>query len=81
MSDIFNDYNAQGYRVTITGSRSSRAEDNAILYNLRFKFGARIALISDQGLVNAYDEFALSDMFGGNDEHFLEFLDNYEAAK
>lgn len=78
VSDIFNDYNENGYRLTINNTRSSRTEDNAILYNVRFAFGDKVAHMSDQALVNAYDEFSMGDIFGDNDERFLEFLKDWE---
>lgn len=71
---IFNDYDANGYRMTITGARSSRTEDDNLLYNLRFRYGALIAFMSDTQVVNCYDEFASTDMFRDNDARFLEFL-------
>lgn len=52
---IFNDYNEDGYRLTVTNCRSSRTEDEAIVYNLRFRFKDMIDHISDQMLVNEYD--------------------------
>lgn len=72
--DIFNDYDEHGYRRNAAGSRSSRTEDNAIVYNLRFRWPTELGEVSDQMLLNAYDTFAMSDWFGGNDERFLEWL-------
>lgn len=71
--DIFNDYDEDGFRTTRMGNRSHRAADNAIRDNLRFAF-PQYAEQSDQWLVNQYDEFAASDMFGNNDERFPEFV-------
>ena len=75
---IFNDYDEKGFRTNICGCRSSRTEDDAIAYNLRFRWKKELEEVSDQKLVNAYDEFAMSDMFGDNDERFLEWLAEYE---
>lgn len=72
---IFNSYDENGYRVTITGCRSSKIEDESIVDNLRFRWAAELKDLSDANLVNIYDEFAASDMFGNNDEMFLEFLE------
>lgn len=46
-----------------------------IVYNLRFAFKDRVAHLLDHELVAIYDDFALSDMHGNNDERFLEFLE------
>lgn len=77
MSRIFNDYNADGYRRNINGNRSHYAEDEAIVRNLRYRFPNLLSNRSDQFIVNAYDEFAASDMFGDNDERFPAFLSDY----
>lgn len=74
---IFNDYDKDGYRTNIVGCRSSRTEDEAIVYNLRHRWNTELANISDVALVNAYDEFAMSEFFGNNDEEFLRFLSEY----
>lgn len=71
---IFNDYDEQGYRTSITGCRSSRIADDNLVYNLRFRWPVELDGFSDAELVNHYDEFALSDWFGNNDERFLEWL-------
>lgn len=76
---IFNDYNTSGFRVTVTGNRSHRTEDEAIVYNLRFKWAKELEGVSDQVLVNAYDEFAMSEDFGDNDSKFLAYLADYIA--
>jgi hypothetical protein len=78
MTDIFNDYDESGYRITITGSKTSRIADNNLRDNLRFRWANEFADWSDQKLVNAYDEFAMSEMFGDNDERFLEFCKDFE---
>lgn len=70
----FNSYDKNGFRTTVNGSRSSRAADEAIISNLRFRWADELKHMSDVELVNAYDEFALSEIFGNNDERFLEFL-------
>ncbi len=72
--DIFNDYDDNGNRRTVAGTRSSRIADNALLDNLRFRW-PQLSDLSDQRLVNEYDEFAVSDMFGDNDARFLEWLE------
>lgn len=74
---IFNDYDEQGYRRNICGNRSTKIEDEAIVRNLRFRWKDELADTNDQSLVNCYDEFAMSDMFGSNDERFLEFFNDY----
>lgn len=71
---IFNDYDDNGYRRSVTGCRSSRTEDEAIVYNIRATWGALVADMSDQQIVNEYDEFAMSDMWGNNDERWPEWL-------
>lgn len=75
MPDIFNDYDEQGYRLTAAGTRSHKAADANLLVNLRFAFGERVMKYSDQKLVNEYDEFAMSDMYGDNNARFLEWLE------
>lgn len=74
---IFNNYNEDGFRVTINGHRSSRIADETIVYNLRFKWQVELAEVSDAELVNIYDEFAMTEGFGNNDEGFLPFLKEY----
>jgi len=71
---IFNDYDSQGYRTTINGCRSSKTADESLVHNLRHRWPTELAEYSDQKLVNEYDEFALSDDFGNNDEKFLDWI-------
>jgi len=78
---IFNDYDETGHRVNCVGSRSHRTADEAILRNVRFAFPKETAGMSDQAVVNAYDEFAMSELFGNNDERFPEFLSSWEAPE
>ena len=74
---IFNDYDENGRRVSATGNRSTKIEDEAIVYNLRTRWRKELEDVTDSQLVNAYDHFALDESFGDNDEHFLEFLRDY----
>lgn len=74
---IFNDYDEHGRRVSATGNRSTKIEDEAIVYNLRTRWRKELEDLTDSQLVNAYDHFALDESFGDNDEHFLEFLRDY----
>lgn len=74
----FNDYDEGGLRVNRHGNRSSMIEDVAIISNLRFAHGEAIAHLSNAALVNAYDDFFWSDMFGDNDARFLEFIKDWE---
>jgi hypothetical protein len=71
---IFNDYDANGYRTNAAGCRSSRIEDEAIVYNLRSRWPKELEAMSDQALLNTYDQFALSEDFGDNDAKFLEWV-------
>jgi hypothetical protein len=71
---IFNSYDMNDQRMTITGCRSTKMQDDAILYNLRHTWGEQVAHLSDAELVNTYDEFAASDWFGNNDERFMEWV-------
>jgi hypothetical protein len=75
---IFNDYSEAGYRVNIVGCRSSFIEDNNIVYNLRQRWPNELEGLSDVVLVNEYDQFAMSEMFGDNDARFLEWLEEGE---
>jgi len=77
MPVLFNDYDDRGARISIVGCRSTRIMDEAIVHNLRFAFGEQIASLHDCCLVNAYDEFASTDMHGDNDARFIEFLVEY----
>lgn len=74
MKKIFNDYDADGNRISIMGCRSSIAADNNLVYNLRFRWPKELESMSDVSLVNAYDTFAATDLFGDNDARFLAFL-------
>lgn len=74
----FNDYDENGYRVNKYGNRSSRTEDNAIAYNMRFKHPTELAKYSDVEIVNLYDDWFWDERFGNNDERFLEFLKEHE---
>lgn len=80
MTSPFNDYDENGYRTTINGGRSSRTEDEAIIYNLRYRWPRELANISDARLVNEYDQFALSELWGDNDERFLAWLEQADDA-
>lgn len=73
---IFNNYDENGVRTNIKGNRSTKMEDEAIRDNLRFRWPKILSYLSDAQLVNEYDAFALSELFGNNDENFLEWL-NY----
>lgn len=73
---IFNNYDDNGVRTSITGCRSTRIEDEAIVSNLRFRWAKELENYTDAQLVNEYDEFALSELFGDNDERFLQWLAN-----
>lgn len=75
----FNDYDERGYRTTRRGNRSSRIEDEAILYNLRTRWPKELEHLSDQMLIDTYDDFARSDMFGDNDARFLEWMEDVES--
>lgn len=77
---IFNSYDEKGYRLTITNCRSSKIQDEAIVYNLRFRWPNELSEISDAELVNIYDCFAASDDFGNNDEKFLEYMNALRAS-
>lgn len=73
---IFNDYDENGYRLTVNNCRSHRVADESLVRNLRFKYGNDLANISDQQIVNSYDYFSVSDDFGDDDlwlEHWLEY--------
>ncbi len=74
---IFNSYDEHGYRQTIVGCRSSRMQDDNLLYNLRTTWKEDLAGYSDSHVINMYDEFAMSDMFGNNDERWLEWVKDY----
>ena len=76
MKSPFNNYDERGYRVTSTGCRSHRVEDEALLYNLRFKY-PEYCHLGDAVLINLYDEFALSDQFGNNDENFPQWVKDH----
>lgn len=45
-----------------------------LLYNLRFRWKNELAHIADRRLVQLYDDFAVSEFYGNNDEHFLQFV-------
>lgn len=76
---MFNDYDAEGYRTTVTGCRSHKTEDLAIVSNLRSRWPTELRDYSDVYLVNTYDYFAQSDVFGDNDARFLTFLAYMES--
>ena len=75
---IFNSYDENGVRITVTGCTSTKTADDNLLYNLRFRWKDAVAHISDAALINAYDEFSLTDMFGDNDARFLDFIKELE---
>ena len=75
MASPFNDYDADGFRINRRGSRTSRIADEAIIRNLRYRWPKELSEISDAELVNEYDDFALSDQWGNNDENFLAWID------
>lgn len=74
MTDIFNDYDEHGWRMNSNGNKSSRTEDNAIVYNLRFAYKERLKPYSDQQILNTYDLFATSEDFGDDDLWFNNWL-------
>jgi len=74
----FNDYDESGMRVNRHGNRSSITADIQIVSNLRFAHGDAIAHLNNASIVNAYDDFYWSDMYGDNDARFPEFVKNWE---
>lgn len=58
------DYDNKDQRVNINGSLTSRAADNQLVSNLRFKFKDSLDLMSDKRIVDTYDLYALSEDFG-----------------
>lgn len=79
MKSPFNSYDERGFRITETGSCVSRVADEALLYNLRFRWKEELKQFSDATLINEYDNFALSDMWGDNDARFLEWMSAVES--
>lgn len=75
MADIFNDYDADGWRINAANCRTSRTQDNAIVYNLRFTYKDGLKDISDQQILNSYDLFAVSEDFGDDDIWFKHWLE------
>ena len=73
----FNDYDENGIRKNINGNLTSRTADENLLYNLRFKF-PELDKFGDAQLINGYDDFALSEDFGNNDEKFVEWMEGYD---
>lgn len=72
---IFN-YDESGWRTNNNGNRTSRREDETIVKNLRFRWPNELSAFTDQTLVNEYDDFAYSEMFGDNDALFLEWMEH-----
>lgn len=68
------EYNDEGYRTTKLGHKSHKKADENLLHNLRFRWSEELKEISDESLLDSYDEFALSEEFGDNDARFLEFI-------
>ena len=52
----------------------SQIQDKAILYNLRYRWPEELKEVADEKLLEIYSEFSVSEDYGNNDEHFLEFL-------
>lgn len=73
-------YNDEGYRTTITGHKSHIRTDQNIRDNLRFAWKGYSAIdrLTDEELLNIYDEFAMSDYFGDNDARFAEFVEMFQ---
>lgn len=46
----------------------------ALLHNLRFRWKTELEDYSDDELVALYDDFAISDWYGNNDEKFLSYV-------
>jgi hypothetical protein len=78
MKSPFNDYDENGVRVNIHGSRTTRIADENLLYNLRYRWKTELAEFSDAQLINEYWEFSMSDWFGDNDARFLEWMSEVE---
>lgn len=53
---------------------ATRMANEALVKNLRFRWKDELSTFSDDKLVNMYDEFAMSEYVGDNDERFLEFV-------
>ena len=53
--------------------------DKQLVYNLRFRW-TQVSVYTDEELVKIYDDFALSDQFGNNDENFPKWIADYEPG-
>lgn len=50
-----------------------RFRDEQLLRNLRYTFPG-LGNITDSKLIEIYNDFAISEYYGNNDERFLEFI-------
>lgn len=48
--------------------------DRNVVDNLRRRWPAELAKIDDEELAREYDYFSQSELYGNNDERFLEYI-------
>lgn len=51
-----------------------KTRNDALIYNLRWRWKTELAHFGDKELVRIYDDFFISEYAGKNDEHFLQFI-------
>lgn len=51
-----------------------------IVYNLRYRWKDELIHLTDEELLQIYEDFYFSDLAGNNDQHFLQYLKERERA-
>lgn len=51
-----------------------RFRNEALLRNLRQRWKQELSHLTDNQVITIYDDFAVSEYHGNNDEHFLQFI-------
>jgi hypothetical protein len=62
---------------------ATKMADEALIRNLRQRWPEELQSFSDKALIKCYNDFALSDEWGNNDEKFPEWfcmLPHYEEV-
>lgn len=54
-----------------------KMRDDALIYNLRYRWKTELEDYSDRELVDLYNDFAIGDWYGDNDARFLEFVSEF----
>lgn len=57
---------------------ATKFANQMLVNNLRFRWSSELKHLTDAQLVALYDDFAISEYYGNNDENFLKYIKDME---